>query len=323
MRKRKTIAIGVDIGGTKVAAGLVDSRGRILFSTTTAMQARGTPAAGLAQLFRAVDVIRGRPLASQARAIGVAVPGWVDAERGVLLNATNIPCWRNFPLARNLRRHASLPVCLGNDANLAALAESRWGAGSKYSSVFYVTLGTGIGSGFVLDRRIVAGRAGMAGEGGHMTIDSSGPLCGCGKRGCIELYASGTAIARRARERLTRRGARHSSLPLLARGQVARLTTEMVSGAAAAGDVIAKEIMHGAADALAIWLGNIIDLLEPEVIVFGGGLGARMMTYRRRIRAGLATWAINPRRNRIAIVAAHFGPESALAGAAALGMTCE
>ncbi len=317
---KDNLIIGVDIGGTKVAAGLVNTRGEVLMKVRTRMPARGTAAEGLQAVFGAIDGVLRDRRAKRARAIGVSVAGWVDSKRGVLLKAANIPCWRDFPLMTEIKKRYGLPARLGNDANAASLAEAAWGSGANYDSVFYVTLGTGIGTGFVLHKEIIAGSTGAAGEGGHMSIDFRGPRCDCGKRGCIELYASGSGIANRARERLANRPARDSKLLALAGGNPEALTSEIVFKAALAGDAIANSIVEEAIERLATWLGNIIDLLEPEVIVFGGGLGQRMLSYQAAIRHELETWAIHPRRDNVAMVAAHYGSESALVGAAALCM---
>ena len=143
-------------------------------------------------------------------------------------------------------------------------------------------------------------------------------MCGCGKRGCIESYASGTAIAREARERVGKKGAAGSRILKLAGGDIAAITSEKVSEAARAGDKLAREILEEAADHLAIWIGNMIDLLDPDVMVLGGGVGHLMISFRARMRKQLESWAINPGQRQIPIVEAHYGSESALVGAAAL-----
>jgi glucokinase len=322
MRNSKNnLILGVDIGGTKVAAGLVDHSGKILTESRTPMVAHETANRGLRAVFNAIDSVLREPRAKNVRGIGVCVPGWVDFHRGSVIKAANLPCWHNFPLAREISKHYKLPTKLANDADAAALAESTWGAGAKTKSVFYVTLGTGVGTGMAIDRQIQLGHGGSAFEGGHMTINFDGPLCPCGKRGCIEMYSSGTAIARIARERLdegTGANTRNSKLLRLSSGDIGAITSEIVSSAAAAGDPLARQVLEGTADRLAIWLGNIIDLLEPGIIVIGGGIGPLIMNYAPLIRKKLARWAVNPRRERIRIVAARYGSESALVGAAAL-----
>jgi glucokinase len=317
MPKSGKLILGVDIGGTKIASGLVNPDGKILYSVRKRMSARKSAGEGLEAVRAAIDeVLRENPRARPI-AIGVSVPGWVDSTHGVLLSATNLPCWTNFPLAQEIEDHYHLPTHVANDANAAALAEAAWGAGAGYRNVFYVTLGTGIGTALVLSHRIYPGRTGAAGEGGHMTINFSGPLCGCGKRGCIEIYASGTAIARSAREHLGR-APKSSILARKFSDDPSAITAEAVAEAAKAGDPLAAEILDEAADHFAIWLGSIIDLLEPEIIVLGGGVARLMMAMLDRIRQRMKTWAINPRQQQIPIVNASYGSESGLVGAAAL-----
>jgi glucokinase len=310
--------IGVDIGGTKVSAGLVNSRGEILASSRKPMAARGSPEEGLRAVIRTIDQLMRDRRAKAARAMGISVPGWVDAARGSLLGATNIPCWRDFPLTREIAKRYGLRTRIANDANVAALAEATWGAGKGYRNVFYVTLGTGIGTGIVVRGRIYEGRTGAAAEGGHVTIDFRGPQCGCGKCGCIEAFASGTAIAKRAQQRLAKNDAKDSPILAQADGRIEAVTSEMVSKAAAQGDNLAREVLGEAAERLAIWLGNIIELLEPDVIVIGGGAGRLMISRLGKMQDTLEKWAINPRWREIPIVAAKYGPESAMVGAAAL-----
>ncbi|HXW55380.1 MAG TPA: ROK family protein [Candidatus Cybelea sp.] len=314
----RKLAIGVDIGGTKVAAGLVDAAGKIVARARTRMTARGTAEQGWRAVAEAMDALIRHRGAKAALGIGISVPGWVDSERGRLLGATNIPCWRDYPLAREMAKRYGLRTRMANDANVAALAEAVWGAGAGYRNVFYVTLGTGIGTGMVEDGRIYHGRSGGAGEGGHVTIDFRGPLCGCGKRGCIEAYASGTAIGKRAKERLIEHGAGASEMLGLADGKIEAVTSEIVGKAAGRKDKLAVEVLNEAAERLAIWLGNIIELLEPDVIVVGGGVGHLMMSRIAKIRQGLDVWSINPRWREIRFVEARYGAESAMVGAAAL-----
>jgi len=311
------LVLGVDIGGTKVAVGLMNSRGQILHAGRAPMTARGSADQGFRAVLQAIDGVMPKARAAGVRAIGVCAPGWVESERGVLLSATNLPCWRNFPLARKIEKHYGLPTRLTNDASAAALAEAKWGAGSKYESIFYVSLGTGIGTAMVREGEIYHGRPGGGCEGGHMSINFNGPLCGCGKRGCVEMYASGTAISTRARRLLRQSHNSRSQILKIAGENISNVTTETVIKAARSGDPLATQILQEAAGHLAIWLGNIIDLLEPEVIIVGGGIGRIITSYRARIRRTLENWAINPGAHRVPILDARYGSQSALAGAAA------
>src|SRR6266404_3513762 len=216
--RQNAVTLGIDIGGTKVAAGLVDAKGTILFQTRVPMPAREGAAAGFAAVERAINaVFEAQP---QARAllagIGICAPGPLDPFRGVVLNPPNLPCWRNFPLAAEVQRAFHVRAKVDNDANAAGLAEAIWGAG--------------IGSGIVFDRRIYHGRTGSAAEGGHVSIDYNGPRCGCGKRGCIEALCSGPAIAQRARARLAE-SSTPSRLRQLTESKLEKLTAEDVAEA--------------------------------------------------------------------------------------------
>jgi glucokinase len=314
------LVVGVDVGGTKVAAGLVDECGEIRSHMRIPMASNGTAAAGLAAVTAAIDsVLTGDQKArALVRGIGICAPGPLDPNTGVVINPPNLPCWWNFPLAARVSQTYSLPVKVDNDANAAALAEAQWGAGRDYHNVFYATIGTGIGTGIVFDRRIYHGRTGAAGEGGHMSIDYDGPRCRCGKRGCIEVLASGPAIAQSARTKLAAEPPRSSALLALAGGRVESVTSEMVGQAAAAADPLAQQILREEVELLAFWLGNIVDLLEPDVIIIGGGVASMLSPFFDDIRKRLAESCVNSRCQEIPIVKARYGADAGVAGGAAL-----
>jgi glucokinase len=309
--------IGVDIGGTKVAAGLVDTSGQITFKTRVPMVAAGDAAAGFAGVTSAIEAIFANvPEARGAvTGIGLCAPGPLDPKTGVVLNPPNVPCWRGFPLAAETQRVFGVPAKVDNDANAAALAEYLWGAGRGYSNLFYATLGTGIGSGIVLNGKILHGRTGSAAEGGHITIDYRGPRCGCGKYGCIEILASGPAIASRARTKLA--GASGSRIVELA-GGLGHVRAEHVGQAFHEGDAQAKQILEETAFFLTVWLGTIVDLLEPECMVVGGGVAELMSPFFDAISRDLPRWTINQRSAEIPLVMARYGADAGIAGAAAL-----
>jgi glucokinase len=313
------LALGVDIGGTKVAAGLVDANGKILFQTRTPMLARESATAGFAAVEQAINaVFAAQPQArNQLAGMGICSPGPLDPFRGIVLNPPNLPCWKNFPLAAEVQRVFHVCAKIDNDANAAALAEAVWGAGVGFRNVFYATIGTGIGAGIVFDRRIYHGRTGSAAEGGHVSIDYNGPRCGCGKRGCVEALCSGPAIAQRARMRLSESKA-PSRLRELAGGNLEALTAEHVAEAFREGDALAREVLEATADLLAVWTGNIIDLLEPDAIVFGGGMARVISEFFPRIQSELPKWAINARCCEIPMLQAKYGADAGIAGAAAL-----
>jgi glucokinase len=248
--------------------------------------------------------------------IGICAPGPLDPKTGTVLNPPNLPCWRNYPLAAEVARIYRVRVKVENDANAAGLAEVMWGAGRGYNNAFYATLGTGIGTAIIIDGRIYGGRTGAAAEGGHMSIDYNGPLCGCGKPGCIEAFASGPAIAKRARAKLETN--HNSSLLELAGGDLNQVTSEMVGKAYASGDAVATETLQSTVALLSLWLGNIIDLLEPEVIIMGGGVSTMLRPFFKEISDRLPSCSVNPRCHEIPLIPAKYGPDSGIAGGAAL-----
>jgi glucokinase len=303
------MTIGVDIGGTKVAAGLVDSTGEISHKTRAPMVATGDAATGFAAVKAAIDAV----FSGAVTGIGLCSPGPLDPKTGVVLNPPNVPCWRNYPLAAEVERVFGVPARVDNDANAAGLAEALWGAGVGYTNVFYATLGTGIGTGIIIDRKIYHGRTGSAAEGGHMTIDYHGPQCPCGKRGCIETLASGPNIARRAQARLT-----PTSRIVQLAGSLEQVRSEHVGQAFREGDPVATEVLTETAHLLTVWLGNIVDLLEPDVIVVGGGVAELMSSFFDSISKNLPHWSINQRAGEIPLVMARYGADAGIAGAAAL-----
>ena len=315
-----SVYLGVDVGGTKVAAGLVTSRGEILSKVRVPMMSREDGAAGLRAVEKAIDAaFAAEPARKDSVAgIGIISPGPVDPLQGLVVNPGNLPCWRNYPLVAEITKSRGLPTVLDNDANAAALAEAQWGAAAGYSSVFYVTIGTGIGTGIVLNGSIYHGRTGAAGEGGHVSIDYHGPLCPCGKRGCIEVLTAGPAVARRARARLEAGGVETTTLLTLAGGNPLAVTAELVATAWRDGDPLATTILEETSDLLAIWLGNMIDLFDPEVIVVGGGMSELIVGWSERIRQQIPKWTVNSRCGETPFVRAQYGEDSGIVGAAAL-----
>ena len=319
MQSSDTYFIGVDVGGTKVAAGLVNSAGEITLQTRTPMVATEA-LAGLAAVTAAIDSVFATcsdlPSKNLISGIGICAPGPLNPRTGIVVNPPNLPGWRDFPLAAEISKAYRVPVRVDNDGNAAALAEALWGAGRGFHNVFCATIGTGIGTGIVCGGRIYHGRTGAAAEGGHMSIDYRGPRCGCGKLGCIEALASGPAIARRASEKIA--GGGNSIILEKAAGNPARITSEMVGQSYLAGDPLAKDVLLETAMFLTVWLGNIVDLLEPDVMIIGGGAGAMLKPFFQEVQTGFSRWCVNSRSQEIPLVAAHYGADAGIAGGAAL-----
>lgn len=320
-RTADNLVIGVDIGGTKIAAGLVDARtGEVRAQVRVPMVAHGKCEEGLNAVKGALDALLKSVSMDlrRIRAIGLCAPGPLDPRAGVVVNPPNVPCWRNFPLADEIAKAYGVAVKLDNDANAAGLAEAIWGAGRGFQNVFYATIGTGIGTGIVLNGEILHGRTGAAGEGGHVSIDYRGPRCACGKHGCIEAFAAGPAIALAARAGLAKRPQDSKALLDFAGGKIEAVTSETVGKAYAKGDRLAKDVLTQTVEYLSFWLGNVIDLLEPDVIIMGGGVSAMLRPFFKELSESLPQRCENQRASEIPIVPAHFGGDAGIAGAAAI-----
>lgn len=308
--------LGVDIGGTKVAAGLIGPDGNVIFKTRQPMKTRGSADDGMSAVhavIRECMEAADRPVEE----VGVIAPGPLDIFTGVIVNPPNLPCWVEFPLAETIRRGYGLRTFVDNDANAAGLAEALWGAGVGFKSVFYATLGTGLGTAILIDQKLHYGRTGMAAEGGHISIDFRGPvLCGCGKPGCVEGLVAGPGIARRARQRV--QAGEASAMLELAGGDISAITAQTVVEAWRNEDEVATAIINDTIMMLTVWFGNIIDVLEPHVIVVGGGLGEVTSEWFLQIQHGLEKWSLNPRAQEIAFRTAKFGVDAGIVGAAAL-----
>ena len=268
--------VGLDIGGTNVVVGLVPAAG----GRPASLRRRSTPALGgqlevverLAGLIREV-IEEGLGAAGdpdgEVLGMGIGSPGPLDLERGIILDAFNLG-WKDFALRDALQSEVGLPAILDNDANCATWGEYWQGAGRGARSLVGITLGTGIGGGVILDGRLVHGASASAGELGHMSIDFHGRRCKCGNYGCLEAYASGPNIAARAREGLE--AGAESLLTTLVQGDLDRLTAATVYEAILEGDAYAGEVMLETAKILGAGLANIVNVLNPHMVVIVGGV---------------------------------------------------
>ena len=204
------------------------------------------------------------------RGIGIAVAGPLDIARGIVTTSPNLPGWDNVPLCNIIRQKFNVPSFLIHDASAAALAEHRCGAGKGTKDMLYITVSTGIGGGIIIGGKLYIGISGTAGEVGHMTIETDGPQCTCGNRGCWEMLASGTALAREAKRAIA--AGRQSSILKLAGGDINKITAKTVSAAAESADILALELVEHLGMYFGVGLANLINIFNPEMIVIGGGL---------------------------------------------------
>jgi glucokinase len=272
MPQRDPLILGIDLGGTKILTSVVTPQGEMLSRdhaiTPSAKGPAGVVGAILESAQRALD---GASITKhQLSAIGVGAPGLSDPATGVLFTSPNLPGWEDVPLRDLIQDALGKSVFLINDGNAAALGEGYYGAAKGISDFAYVTISTGIGGGLVIDGRICNGFKGMAGEIGHMTIRDEGPLCHCGNRGCWEALASGTALAKEARKRIAL-GA-DTAILRMARGEIENVTALTVHAAAEQGDPLANQLIVRTAHYFGVGLANLINILNPEMIVIGGGL---------------------------------------------------
>ncbi|HZW04582.1 MAG TPA: ROK family protein [Anaerolineaceae bacterium] len=303
--------IGVDIGGTQLRAACYPAEG---FEPVVQRSAPTHAADGIPSLQRLLDLLAGIwPAEGTVQKVGVAVAGPVNPQTGVVYRSPNIPGWECLPLADHIRDRFGVPVELGNDANLAALGEWKYGAGVGHHNLLYLTISTGIGGGVILDDRLITGGRGIAAEVGHITVLPNGPLCGCGQRGHLEAVASGTAIANFVREQLAL--GRASTLAGLAEPVTARTVAE----AARAGDALAGEAYERAGTFLGRGIADFLHLYDPTIVVCGGGVTKAGDLLFKPLRRALEASVMSPQYlEGLEITTAQLGERVGLIGALAL-----
>lgn len=311
--------IGVDLGGTKIYTALAGENGEVLAEVKVRTKAEEglEPVIGrIAESCRTVCAGAGVS-AGKVAAVAVGTPGPLDTKSGLVYFAPNLK-WRDVPLKALLEEALGLPVFLDNDANLAALGEHTYGAGRGVRDMVLISVGTGIGGGLVLNGGLYRGFAGGAGEIGHMVICPDGPPCGCGNRGCLEALASGTALARQAEE-LIKKG-EGAGILAAAGGEPGAVDAGAVSAAAGAGDSQAIALFEEAGRYLGIGIANLAHLLDPELVVIGGGVAvsADLLFNAARREAGRASLA--PERSPVRVVRAGLGGRAGLLGSVAMAL---
>jgi len=306
--------LALDFGGTKLSAAIAAVGER---HWRTYKQIPSPPNADANWDFNTMISLADELLGGKTPvAIGVSFGGPVGAQDGIVFLSHHVPGWENIPLREWLERRFGVPVVVDNDANVAALGEWRFGAGKGCRSLLYVTVSTGIGGGWVLDGRIYHGADSLAGEIGHMTVQPGGPVCTCGRHGCLEAVAAGPAVARSAWERLIAEPQVGGILRQLVSGDVGAVTAQHVSQAAEAGDKLAQEVLEEAARALGFGIGCAIALMNPERVVVGGGLAKSGERYFEAVRVAVQANVLPGM--RVEIVPAALGDDAPLWGAVAL-----
>jgi glucokinase len=303
--------VAIDVGGTRVRVAVGQADGHIITQTarpTLASQGHERVVDRIVETVRdSVDDW------SRVQGIGLAAPGTLDVRKGLILEAPNLPGMMDYPMQARLQAEFPVPAFIGNDANLAALAEHRFGAGRGVDHMVYVTISTGIGGGIIADGKLFLGWRGFAGEVGHQTLEAHGPMCNCGNIGCLEVLAAGPAIARKAREAL--RAGRASMLRSMVDGDLDKLSTAMVTQAAKAGDPLARELFEDAGYYIGLGIVNLVHILDTELFVLGGGvaINAWELIYPSML-ATLDRNAMPSMRKGVRIVQAQLGDDVGLIG---------
>jgi glucokinase len=291
------LIVGIDVGGTKVAGGLVSLKGKLMKALVVPTRAEKGFKTSYGQIVHLIDrLINLAGGSHNIGGVGVCAPGPLNPKQGIIINPPNLPGWRNIRLADMLEKHFRLPAKVENDANAAGLAEVLFGAAAGYRDVFYVTVSTGVGTGVIINKKIYHGKNGVGGEGGHVSIDyRSHYRCGCGTLGCIEALAAGPAMARRARVFLEQEHSRPSLLRVLSGGNLGNITPVMIQEAARKGDEVARSIIDETGFLLGAWLGGMMSLFDPEAIIIGGGVAQIGKPLFERIRQTMPDYTINRR----------------------------
>jgi glucokinase len=310
--------VGLDVGGTSMKAGVVADGGQPLSAVNLPTEAHKGQAFGLERMCETIRLAIAeaglRP--DQIAAIGVATPGTMDIPAGLILDPPNLRPWRNVPVRQHVHDSFQVPTAFQNDANAAAFGEYWAGAGRGAHSMVLFTLGTGVGGGIIIGDLVVEGEHSHGAEIGHMKIEMSNPRqCGCGRWGCLEAYASATGVVKRAREAIAEAGGLSLLRPFLQ--EEAELTAKDIFNAAAAGDTLAQKIVDETAFYLAVGATNMMHTIDPDMIVFGGGMIAAGPSFLERIQAHVKKLAFPVPAEKTQIRYAQLGSDAGFIGAAA------
>ncbi|HVB97431.1 MAG TPA: ROK family protein [Chloroflexota bacterium] len=315
---RPNHVIGIDLGGTRLRVALADRAGRIIRHRVVRTLAEEGRNAVLGRIIAETRTILDPISLVDLATVAAAVPGPVDPYNGIVYRPPNLPGWGDVELRSILEQKLTVPVVVGNDANVAALAEHHFGAGRGASHLVFITVSTGIGGGIVNDGELLLGAWGGAAEIGHMTIDLNGPRCTCGNFGCLEAMASGHAIAREAARRIA--SGATSVLTERVRGNLDELRTQLIVQAAREGDPLADQVIKWAAYNLGVGLANVMHMFDPDLIAIGGGVSNAWDLLIPTIRRALRERAMEVYVRRTRIVRSELGDDAGMLGAVALAI---
>ncbi len=308
--------IGIDVGGTNVKIALVNDKGNIIYSNSIPTRAEMGYEYTINNMKEAIaELIKEtKSDAKSIEGIGFGFPGQIDYQKGIVRLAPNIPGWVEVPIAEIIEKEFGIPTRVDNDVRCAALGELNYGAGIGCENLICITVGTGIGSGLIINGKLVRGASNAAGEIGHIKLDmNGGPLCGCGDRGCLEAFASGPSIVAMAEEYI--KGGKSTKYRELANPDI---TPYIVSEAAKQGDPVAKRIFTIMGEYIGIGLASVVNLLNPEKIIIGGGVAAAGDLLLNPIKENLIKRAMPIAGAAVEIVPAQLGNSAGVIGASLL-----
>jgi ROK family protein (putative glucokinase) len=302
--------IGIDLGGTKISGAISNEYGKILHEITVQTLAKEGADAVVGRIKGVIRELMDHQRAVSEEIIGVGIgsPGPLDAKKGIIVNAANLPGFVNLPLVDLIEKEFKVKAYIENDANAAALGELWFGAGRGCKNFVFITVSTGVGSGIIINGDIYQGNTSNAGEVGHMTLEPEGPRCNCGNYGCLEALASGPAIERIANERLAKCG--DSML-----NNYKKVTSKEVFEAAAKGDKLANEVVSYCMNYLGIGMANVVSLLDPEKIIIGGGVSKAGAVVFDTIRNVIDKRCFKIMAQGVKVVPAELGTDAGVVGA--------
>lgn len=311
---------GIDIGGTNIKYGLVDAKGKVLFreQRPTMADKGAEPLMHLVANLSEGLLYHAAEEELEVKWLGVGTPGAVEARSGKVIGVSpNITGWNGMEIGQILRDRLNLPVWVDNDVNAMALAESRFGAAVGYKSVICVAVGTGVGGGIILNGRLWRGASHSAGEIGHMSINPVGPKCRCGAKGCVEAYCNSQAIIKRTIDKLS-----NGLTPIfeeVLEGPLSGLTIKKLFAAARKSDPVAMEVVQESAEYLAAGIANAVNILNPEIVVLGGGVADGGAGFVETVGAEIKKRALGPAGSELRVTKATLGNDAGFIGASILG----
>tara|TARA_Y100001960_G_scaffold331511_1_gene428721 strand:+ start:56 stop:1039 length:984 start_codon:yes stop_codon:yes gene_type:complete len=311
--------ISVDMGGTNIRVGVVNQYGEVKKKRSMLTNAHLGKESVVERLIALIqDMHKSCIQEYEIIGLSLAVPGPYDVNSGVFYNPPNLPGWDRFHFRDIIEKHLNIPIYIINDANAAVLGEYIYGAGAdnKIRHLVYLTLGTGVGSGAIINGELLLGSRGFAPEFGHMTIDKNGPVCNCGNVGCLEALVSGTAISKLIRGKIGNGDA--SILNDMCNHKINQINAEMVAEAAENGDRLALSVIKEAGSNLGIGLVNIIHSFDPEIIVFGGGLSASLGMMMPSIKSEISQRVMNNQKDKVKLVVSKIEENVAILGASSV-----